>query len=330
MNKSCLAKRGFALLLAVVVFLLATAPLEAFAKAGSTGGGGMSMGSRGTRTFQSIPSAPSATPIQRSVTPPPSYQPAPSYAPSYAPSGYQQGGWHPFWSGLAGGFLGGSLAHMLFGGFGYGMGGMGFSPAGSMLGGLFQLLLMAGIGYWIYKVFFKNGGLGSRGPFGQPMMPMSAPMPTPAAAPMVGGGSPFMPTAEDMNAFRMQLVNIQLAWGKGDLTHLRQYVTPEMLQYFSEAMSNNASRGLMNVVRDAAVVSCDALEAWTEYELDYATVRLKWTAVDFMARLDRDASAPDYVASGSSQQAGEAEEIWTFARAHGGGNWLLSAIQQVG
>lgn len=311
----------------LAVLFLALSPLDAFAKAGSMGGGGgMSMGSRGSRTFQSIPSAPSAMPIQRSMTAPPSYQPTPSYAPT-KPVYQQSGGWHPFWSGLAGGFLGGSLAHMMFGGFGYGYGGMGYSPVGSMFGGLLQLLLMFGIGYWIYKAFFKGRSGNFGGSFGQPMMMQQ---PTPMTAPMGNQGAPLSPSADNFNTFRTLLVNIQLAWGKADLAHLRQYVTPEILQYFNEALSNNSSRGLMNVIRDVAVVSCDLLEAWTEYELDYATVRLKWTAVDFMAHMDRDATAPDYVASGSSQRAEEAEEIWTFARAHGGGNWLLSAIQQVG
>ncbi|MBV8060114.1 MAG: TIM44-like domain-containing protein [Alphaproteobacteria bacterium] len=316
-------------LLVLAVLLLALAPVDGFARAGSTSGGSMSMGSRGSRTYQSVPSAPTASPIQRSVTPPPSYQTNPSYAPSapVAPA-YPQSGWHPFWSGLAGGFLGGSLAHMLFGSsMGYGYGGMGFSPMGSMLGGLFQLLLMFGIGYWIYKVFFRNGPRAGRTYTSEPMFQTQPQMQTQSTASI---GAPFAPTGDDISAFRDLLVNIQVAWGKADLTHLRQYVTPEILQYFNEALSNNSSRGLANIIRDVVVVSCDVLEAWTEYDLDYVTARMKWSAVDFMARLDREPAAADYVASGDSQRAEGAEEIWTFARAHGGGHWLLSAIQQVG
>ena len=38
---------------------------------------------------------------------------------------------------------------------------------------------------------------------------------------------------------------------------------------------------------------------------------------------------PDYVVSGDPKQPVEAEEVWTFVRQRSGGNWLLSAIQQV-
>jgi predicted lipid-binding transport protein (Tim44 family) len=40
------------------------------------------------------------------------------------------------------------------------------------------------------------------------------------------------------------------------------------------------------------------------------------------------AGRPDYVAGGDPSRPIESEEVWTFVRRRGG-NWLLSAIQQV-
>jgi predicted lipid-binding transport protein (Tim44 family) len=55
---------------------------------------------------------------------------------------------------------------------------------------------------------------------------------------------------------------------------------------------------------------------------------MKWSAIDYLARLDRSPGAPDYVAGGDLNRPIESEEVWTFVR-RSGGNWLLSAIQQV-
>ena len=70
------------------------------------------------------------------------------------------------------------------------------------------------------------------------------------------------------------------------------------------------------------------VQSWHEFDLDYATAQLKWSALDYMVRLDRNPGDADYIASGSATNSDTAEEIWTFVRASGG-NWLLSAIQQM-
>jgi predicted lipid-binding transport protein (Tim44 family) len=308
------------LLLCVVALAL---PHLADAKAG----GGRSMGSMGSHTYNS---SPMAAPIQRSVTPPPIVTPSynrgytnPGYAPSFGTS-------HPFLTGLAGGFLGAGLAGMLFGhGWGDSMGGL---SGGGM--GILPLLLLAAAGYFIFRAMRNRsggasgfGGMGGFPPMGSGYDASfnAAPM---AAAPAMME-APLTPTQEDYQSFMQSLEKIQLAWGGADMNHLRQYVTPEMLGYFSEELSANVSRGVINMISNVTVNEGALVQAWSEQDLDYATVHLKWNAVDYMARADRAPGDADYVVSGDATHPVPAEEIWTFARARDGGHWLLSAIQQV-
>ncbi len=77
-------------------------------------GGGISSGSRGSRTFSAPPSTstmPSASPLERTVTQPNIANPRPSLAPS--PGGFF--GRSGVWGGLAAGFLGAGLFGLLFG-----------------------------------------------------------------------------------------------------------------------------------------------------------------------------------------------------------------------
>ena len=262
------------------------------------------MGSRGTRTY----SAPSrATQIDRSTTarPTPSQTTNSSLFPQPTPAG------NPFWRGLAGGFLGAGLASMLFGhGMGYG-GGMG----GGGLGLIPMLLIGFGIYYFVRRM---TAGRSASNYF--------APSTTAIDTPDIT--QPLDITEADKAAFAQLLQHIQQAWSEGDLNRLRQYVTPEMLQYFSEELSSNASHGLANKIEQVTLISANTLESWQEFDLYYATAQLQWTALDYMVRLDRKPNDSDYIASGNAIHPETAEEIWTFTRA-AGGNWLLSAIQQI-
>ncbi len=77
-------------------------------------GGGLSSGSRGTRTFSAPPSTstmPSSSTMQRTVTQPNLANPRPGFAPSPG-SFFGRSG---FWGGLAAGFLGAGLFGLLFG-----------------------------------------------------------------------------------------------------------------------------------------------------------------------------------------------------------------------
>ena len=319
----------------MLVAVLALAPTLASARAGASYGGAgssySSMGSRGSRTFDSVGGA---APIQRSVTPQgsSSYGSSPgawNTAPGYGYGGsYGSGG---FMRGIVGGLLGASIASMLFGGgpaYAYG-GGYGYHY--SFFHTFLVLLLLFFVGRFIWRRvmrggMFGGGMLGSMSYRAAANMGMGAP---------TGGYQPMPRTAQgaitlsqpDFDAFGQILQQVQAAWSHGDIDRLRRTTTPEMLSYFSEMLSNNASQGVANRIENVALLEGRPLESWTENGVAYATAQLRWTALDYTHRIDRGPGAAGWLVEGSNTQPVEQQEIWTFRRI-AGGRWLLSAIQQ--
>jgi predicted lipid-binding transport protein (Tim44 family) len=296
---------------------LALAPALAEARAGSSyGGRPSSMGSRGLRSYENN----GAQPLNRSVTPTPEAPRQPGFAPAPAYGGGSFFQRHPFLTGLAGGFIG----SWLFGHSGYAAGEAGASGA-SMLGGLLQLLIIGLLVYFAIRLFrgwaFANGARG-----GGAFWPRSAGA---AAAPAARGrGRDINISDADLQAFQALHAAVQEAWSAGDLARLRRLMTPEMLSYFSEELTRNASQGVQNVVANVELLKGDLSEAWEEGDLQYATAYLRWRANDYVVRLGRSPGDPDWLVSGDPRRPVEAEEMWTFVRRRGGG-WLLSAIQQI-
>jgi predicted lipid-binding transport protein (Tim44 family) len=299
--------------------VLALAPAIAEARAGgSFGGRSSSMGSRGSRTYENN----GAQPLSRSTTPQPQTPRAPGAfagtpAPAYGGSFFQR---HPFLTGLAGGFIG----SWLFGHSGYAGGEDGASGA-SILGMLLQLLIIGLLIYFAFRLFrgwaFANG---ARGGGGWPPRSLGA-----AARPaVVDRGRDINLSDADLNAFQRSHAEVQEAWSAGDLGRLRPLMTPEMLGYFSEELTRNTSQGVRNIVSNVELIKGELSEAWDEGDLQYATAYLRWRAIDYIVRLGRSPGDPDYIVSGDPRTPTEAEELWTFVRRRGG-NWLLSAIQQI-
>ena len=134
-------------------------------------------------------------------------------------------------------------------------------------------------------------------------------------------------TPGDEAAFRQILIDVQTAWGKGDLAGLRRLVTPEMLFYFSTGLSENTSQVVENRVEDIRIVKAEVRETWMDDATQYATLLLRWMALDYTVSLAKRPGEPGYVIEGSEQTPREAGETWTFMR-YQNGKWLLSAIQQ--
>jgi predicted lipid-binding transport protein (Tim44 family) len=294
---------------------IATAFVLVSADAQARVGGGFSGGSRGTRTFSAppaTPTAPTAAPIQRSITQPGNA--APIGQTGIRPSLFGGG----LFGGLAAGFLGAGLFGLLFGhGFFGGMAGF-----ASIIGLLLQVVLVVIVGRLVFTWWQRR----------------NVPAPAYAAAhPVTGhsfgglngvlGGADVPPAGNhltiaqsDYDAFERLLGDIQAAYSTEDLSALRAKVTPEMLSYFSEQLAGNASRGLINRVTDVKLLRGDLAEAWREGNTDYATVAMNFALKDSMVERT----------SGQTVEGGERSEVtelWTFMRARGG-NWLLSAIQQ--
>lgn len=330
-------RKPTSILVAILAAGLVLLPALVEAKAGRGG----SIGSRGTRTYDAAPAtptAPSAAPVQRTVTPPPATQPqtAPSTAArpatAGAPAAAQPAGFfnRPFMPALMGGLIGMGIGGLLFGGGLFGEGGLGAMGFGGLVGLLLQLALV----FFIVRLamnFFRNRQQQpamAGGPQGQYDRAPATDIP-PAQArtgTMLGGGAaPALQINDtDFEAFQQALSEIQTAWSKGDLEALRSHVTPEMLGYFSRELSLLASQGLSNHVEAVNLEQGDLAEAWSEDGVDYATVAMRWSALDYTT----DASGA--VFEGSRTERSESTETWTFLRAGQTGRWILSAIQQIG
>jgi len=285
-------------------------------------GGGASMGSRGGFTYSPPPvtnTAPyGATPFNRSLTP----QPAPGYpsygAPSYGTPGY--GGRSPFVSGLMGGLIGAGLGGLLLGHGFFG----GFTGFGSFIGFLLQIALIV----WVVRLLLRSFGARAQPAGGAPGM-FARGFPGAFARPNVGGGGgggappvgALRVEQQDFQAFEQILQNVQAAWSAHDIARLQQLATPEMVSYFAEQLSDQASRGVRNVVSDVRLEQGDLSQAWSEHGREYATVAMRFSMND----VTRDRAG--HVVEGDAALRSMATEIWTFVRAPGG-RWLLSAIQQ--
>ena len=291
---------------------LAPAIVEARA-GGSSGGRSSSMGSRGLRTYENN----SAQPLGRSMSPAQTGLGPGASSPAYGGGSFFQR--HPFMTGLAGGFIG----SWLFGHSGYAADG---TSGGSAMGILLEILIFGALIYFAVRLFrgrvFSNGWPGGT-PFS---MARSAGA---SAAPVRRNrGRDINLSDTDLSAFQALHSAVQEAWSAGDLGRLRRLMTPEMLSYFSEELTRNASQGVRNNVSDVQLVKGELSESWDEGDLQYATAYMRWRAIDYVTRLGRPSGDPDSIVSGNPRVAVEAEEVWTFVRRRGG-DWLLSAIQQV-
>lgn len=298
---------------------IALAPGLAAARAGDSS----SMGSRGAMTSAPTPATKTAplgaAPVQRSMTQPSPAAPAPGMAPGGAParSGFGSG----LMGGLMGGLIGVGIGGMLMG-HGFFSGGMGFM---GFLGLILQVFLVVMVVRWVFRRFMGSGSpVTAQGPAqGMNMFTAQGAAPPPMGN---GGGAPSGPPPvailpQDYQQFEQLLQGIQAAWSAQDLNGLRAMVTPEMLSYFNEQLSEQASRGVRNIVGEVKLQSGDLAQSWAERGVEYATVAMRFSMTDVtMDRANR-------VVDGSATEHVTATEIWTFMRARGG-HWVLSAIQQ--
>ncbi|MBW8283013.1 MAG: Tim44 domain-containing protein [Rhizobium sp.] len=309
--------------------------LADFAEARRASGG---FGSRGTRTFQ----APAATrtapapaaPIERTMTPQ-SQATRPAAAPNAQNPAGRTGG---LFGGLAGGLMGGLLMGGLFGmlmgsGFGGGFGFLGLLLQGVLIFFLvrFAMRMFAnrqpslsgagaspsarndaagGPGFQIPKIGGLNLGGGSSA--------SQAPRRPSASADEIGIGQ------QDLQRFEGLLKEMQAAYANEDYASLRRITTPEAMSYLAEELSENATKGVKNEVRDVHLVQGDVSESWREGNVDFATVAMRYESIDVL----RDRTTGNVV-SGDPDNVSESTEIWTFVR-RPGTDWQISAIQASG
>ncbi|KZL18030.1 Tim44-like domain protein [Pseudovibrio axinellae] len=315
---------------------------------------GFSFGSRGSRSWsapKSTNTAPKTAPVQRSMTPDngpkTGAQQSSAAAASKAATGQKRGF---FGGGMIGSMLGGlalgGLIGMLFGG--------GFGGAAGMFGLIIQMLLIGG-GIMLLMRFLRgrqqpqpagaNGyqpapeenqsfSFNDAGAQDAPRRSGSSGIPntgfggTQAAQPdetpvfSSKGDDELGVTAEDFDAFEALLTTVWTAYGSENYGKIREVATPEIMGYFAEELGKAASKGLINEVHSIKLLQGDLSESWNEDGKDYASVAMRYEAIDVM----RERSS-NKVVEGNADVPEERREIWTFIR-EAGEAWKLSAIQQ--
>ena len=312
-----------------VTFVAALIPEEAWARAG----GGMSSGSRGSRSY----SSPSRT--YSAPAPSPSSQPSaqPRTAPTPAPIGQPSpaGG---FLRGLAGGIVGGLLGGMLFRSLGFAAGpGEGFGSGFGMM----DLLLLAGIAYLIFWFVrrkratqelpagaYASGMSAEAYGSGAPTATLDAPASSWQQDLQVGlGHIRQMDNGFDEAAFREMCTDrffkIQAAWMRRDTERLRPLLTSEMQAVFSKHIEAARAKGQTNKLENITVRSVEPTEAWQEQGQDYITVRVLANLLDYTVD-----DATGKIVAGSDSEPVKFEEFWTWVRSVGRNDWRLSAINQ--
>lgn len=308
--------------LAVFLSLLTVFSVAAIDTAEARRGG--SFGSRGTKTFQTVPptnTSPSVTaPVNRTMTNQQATQPRNATTPiAQRPGGLFGGGL------LQGLFLGGLFGLFL---------GHGFGGVGGMLSLLFQFALIGGLLWFLFgRRRMAPAGATAGGPASGPMTggPNLSSNPfartdAPRTGPQSGrGGSvgsapSYEVTNADLDVFETRLGELQDAFSREDYGALRAITTPEMMGYLSEELGSNASQGVRNEVFDVKMLGGSVAEAWREGDRTFATVAMRYESRDVTRE-----RASGKIVSGD-ESLSETTEIWTFVRDHNG-DWKLSAIQ---
>lgn len=332
---------------ACLVLALVGVPTLSFAKARGGSGGGFSsgsrggsssgsMGSRGSRTYQDN----GAKPIEQSTTARPAAPPPTSAvggassasrpAPAAQPSWIQR---NPLLAGIAGGLAGTWLGHMIFGATDTsartteGAEGDQPAPGAGSNGMLLLLMVMGGGALWWFMRSRRTpapnfSGLARTSAASGSLLAESS------GARLGAAAVEDEITSADKAAFQEALTDIQTAWSRQDLAALRRLVTPEMLEYFSTGLAEQASEGVANRVEDVVLGRAEVRESWNEGATQYATVSLSWSAKDYTISLAKQPGEQGYIVEGHAELPVETTEVWTFMR-FGKGTWLLSAIQQI-
>jgi predicted lipid-binding transport protein (Tim44 family) len=297
-----------------VVLSLALPVMLVVSSADARIGGGLSSGSRGSRTFSAPPStstAPgTAQPFNRTFT-----QPGSPGLGAPARGGFFNRPGMGLFGGLAAGFLGAGLLGMLFGGGMFG----GLGGFSSILGlilqiGLIVILVRFAMSWWQRRHETAYAGAGAG-----PGAPSSFRAGTGFG--LGSGSAPLELTPGDYEAFERLLGEIQAAWSNEDIGKLRTLATPEMVSYFNRDLEQNRARNQVNKTSAVKLLQGDLAEAWREGDTDFASVAMRFSLID--KTLDRTTGR---IVDGSDQPA-EVTEVWTFLRPRGA-RWELSAIQQ--
>lgn len=284
---------------------------------------GGSFGSRGARTHDAPATTAAApkpvAPVQRSMTENNKPAQAGSAAQAAKPAPAKSGG---LAKGLIGGLIAGGLIGALLGNGLGGLAGTGFIMA------LLQIAMIGGLIWLGLRMFRRKPALapayggGMASPFTAASQPAAPARPFAFTGATAASQSEDIPIEQaDKEAFERLLFEVQDAFGREDYAGLRERTTPEVMSYFAEELSQNATNGRRNQVSGTQLLEAEVAEAWREGRKDYATIAMRYESIDVM--LDRATGA---VIEGDAARPTQTTELWTFSR-DGNEAWRLSAVQ---
>lgn len=289
-------------------------------------GGGMSSGSRGSRSFSS-PSRSYSSPAPSRQQVSPSQPMSPQMPQQRQPS---------MWRSLAMGIAGGFLGSMLFSGISHGMGMGGFGGSGI---GFIEILLIGGLLYGLYiflkrrkqaespaGTYYRTGTDPSAGqqtsysPSSQNQVYAESDVET-----GIGHIRQLDPSFDETRFKDLCMDNffkIQGAWINRDMTGVKNILTDEMFRILQRDADKLKVEKKLNKLDNIAVRSVEVTEAWQEGGMDFITARFLASLLDYTV------SESGELLSGSKTEPVKFEEYWTFTRAAGNNMWQLSAINQ--
>src|SRR6202161_4210212 len=286
-----------------LVLSLALPLMLAVSSADARVGGGMSLGSRGSRTSSAPPStstAPgTAQPFNRTFS-----QPGSPGIGGAAGGGFFNRPGRGMLGGFAAGFLGAGLLGMLFGGGMFG----GLGGLSSLLGlilqiGLIVILVRMAMSWWQRRHGTAPAYAGAAAGYGTPSNMRAG-----SGFGLGSGSAPLEIVPADYEAFERLLGEIQAAWSNEDIARLRGLATPEMVSYITDDLAEHKSRNQTNVVSGVKLLQGDLAEAWREGDTEFRSVAMRYALIDktvdnATGRLVKGSEAPT-----------EATEVWTFLR----------------
>ena len=259
-----------------LVLALALPLMLAVSSADARVGGGLSSGSRGSRTFSAPPStstAPgTAQPFNRTLTQPGS----PGIGASQRAAGSSIVLAEVCLAALPRASLAPACSGMLFGGGMFG----GLGGLSSILGlilqiGLILIVVRLAMSWWQRRHATAPAYAGAAAGYGAPS----------SMRPGIGfglgsGSAPLEIVPADYEAFERLLGEIQAAWANEDIAKLRTLATPEMVSYIDDDLAAYKSRNQTNVVSGVKLLQGDLAEAWREGDTDFASVAMRFALVD--------------------------------------------------
>lgn len=297
-------------------------------------GGGMSSGSRGSRSY----SAPSRSSGPTDTSP---GSTTPGRNPSMGtPSQPSSGGFFsrsPFMQGLAGGLAGGLIGSLLFGGIGHA------SPGGMMGGGigLLEIVLIGLLLFFAWR-FFKKRRLAAQSHYSGSETFQEYREPDYSTSTSTSGayspqseveeglwrlrqGDPRLSEEALKETFQDIFFRIQAAWMNRSLDGISGMVSGEMADYLAVEFESMKKKGRINRLENIAVRRIETTEIWQEMGKDYVTVLLTANLLDYTVD-----DKTGEVIGGDKLNPVKFEEFWTFCREIGSSDWKLAAINQPG